>query len=145
MTEKSLTLTRVYDASPEKLFQAWSSEAILPKWFAPSAAMKVPNVDIDFKEGGKYRIVMESPDGAEQYVAVGEYKKIVENEKIVMSWRWENWPAEQPDSMLTVELSSKDAGTELMLKHEQLESDDSVAKHTEGWTGCLDRLGKEGV
>lgn len=145
MTEKSLTLTRTYSVPPEKVFQAWSDKALLPKWFSPTPEMKVPIVEVDFREGGKYRIGMESPDGKETYIAVGEYKEIEKNKKIVMTWRWENWPDDQPDSVLSIELASKDGGTELTLKHEQLESDDSVQKHTEGWTGCLARLEADGL
>lgn len=140
MSDKSLTIRRFYDAPVEKVFQAFTTPEALKKWFVPSEDMDLPIADVDFRVGGKYRIGMHSAEKDKMFVAAGEYKDIVEDSKIVMSWSWEHWPDDQEESILSFEFAEKDGGTELILKHEQLESDESVKDHTSGWEGCLKSL-----
>ena len=50
--------------------------------------------------------------------------------------------AEDPQLLVSVELSDRDGGTELRLTHEQLPSEESRDRHNEGWNSVLDRLEK---
>ena len=73
----------------------------------------------------------------------GEYRELVPEKKIVFTWKWDNdevW--ENRTSVVTVELSDRDAGTELRLTHEQLPSEESRDRHSDGWNSVLDRLEK---
>ncbi len=73
----------------------------------------------------------------------GEYRELVPEKKIVFTWKWDNdevW--ENQTSVVTVELSDRDAGTELRLTHEQLPSEESRDRHSDGWNSVLDRLEK---
>lgn len=148
MTGKSLQVKHFYKASPEKVFTAWADPEIVKKWFAPSENMSVPLAEVDFKVGGTYRIGMFMPKGhmdapADMTVYVGgEYLEIVQNKKIVLTWRWENWPSEQKSTKITLDFVAKDGGTELVLSHEELSDDESVKSHTHGWMGCLKQLEK---
>ena len=45
-------------------------------------------------------------------------------------------------SIVTIEFSDSDGGTELRLKHEQLPTEASRNDHKEGWKSVLDRLEK---
>ena len=73
----------------------------------------------------------------------GEYRELQPDRKIVFTWRWEDdeeW--EERDSVVTVELSDCDGGTEVRLTHEQLPSEESRDRHTEGWKSVLEKLEK---
>src|SRR5437763_2343433 len=50
----------------------------------------------------------------------------------------ETW--ENRTSVVTVELSESGGGTELRLTHEQLPSEESRDRQSEGWNSLLDRL-----
>ncbi len=96
----------------------------------------------DVRVGGEYRWDLTSPEG-ERMTARGEYRELVPDKKIVFTWKWdddENW--ERHTSIVTVELSDREGGTELLLKHEQLPSEESRDRHKEGWNSVLDRLEK---
>ena len=43
-------------------------------------------------------------------------------------------------SIVTVEFSDRNSGTELRLKHEQLPDEESRNDHNRGWNSVLDRL-----
>ena len=59
----SLVLTRVLPASREKVFAAWTDKAMIKQWFCPSEGMTVPVAELEVREGGAYRLVIEESDG----------------------------------------------------------------------------------
>jgi uncharacterized protein YndB with AHSA1/START domain len=58
-----------------------------------------------------------------------------------MTWRWEeDDPAEEYDSLLSLDFNDRNGQTELVLTHEKLASAESRARHEEGWTAIVDQL-----
>ncbi len=60
--DRSITLTRLIKASPEKVWQCWTDPAILPQWFGPKGYNCVTK-EIDLRQGGVWRFDMIGPDG----------------------------------------------------------------------------------
>ena len=69
-TETSLRLTRLIQADPARVFNAWTQPQHLNLWSAPEG-MDV-EAEVDLKVGGRYRIRMKGSDGT-LFNAVGEY------------------------------------------------------------------------
>lgn len=135
-TTQTLQLRRTYNASPERLFAAWTDPQLLNQWFRPNPALKT-TTEVDLREGGRYRIEMQPPEG-DPYVVVGEYETIAKPDRITFSWRWLH---ENMASFVTVEFNAVDeTSTEIVLTHEQLANEDEKNNHTQGWLGCYDRL-----
>jgi uncharacterized protein YndB with AHSA1/START domain len=133
----SLVLTRVLPAPREKVFAAWTEEAMIKKWFCPGEGMTVPVAELDVREGGNYRLVIEDAEG-ETYSPSGTYEKIVPNERLVFSWQWAD-----SDLITRVTIDLKDHGnnqTELTLTHEGFPETEIRDRHTQGWEGCLAKL-----
>jgi uncharacterized protein YndB with AHSA1/START domain len=73
----------------------------------------------------------------------GEFRELQSNKKIVFTWQWdddEQW--KNHISVVTVELSDREGGTEVRLIHEQLPSEESRNRHSEGWNSVLEKLEK---
>jgi len=130
----SLALVRKLDAAPAKVWRALTEPEMLKRWMAPDAAFKIPVAEIELRVGGRYRIVMVSPDGEEHDVR-GVYREIVPNRKLVHTWAWKSTP--ERESVVTMELRAAGSGTELTLTHEQFADEQARDKHQHGWTGCL--------
>lgn len=130
-----LTLHKRCNAPVAQVFAAWSQPDIVRRWFAPGD-LNVASAEIDFKVGGKYRIVMQRPDGG-QHIAVGQYRHIAPNERLCFSWSWEG-----SDAVTEVELLFKAAGeqTDLTLHHREFQTADACTAHEQGWEGCLAKL-----
>lgn len=64
---KQVTLERTYDASPEKVWQAWTDPALLKQWWGPDN-VTIPECTVDLKVGGTFSITMEAGE------AMGPYK-----------------------------------------------------------------------
>ena len=66
---KEVKLERIYDASLEKIWQAWTDPELLKQWWGPDN-VTIPECQVDLRVGGKFYIVMEA--GA----AMGPYQGI---------------------------------------------------------------------
>jgi uncharacterized protein YndB with AHSA1/START domain len=133
----SLVLTRVLPASREKVFAAWTDEALIKQWFCPSEGMTVPVVELDVREGGTCRLVVENTEG-ETYSPSGIYEKIEPNEQLIFSWKWTD---SELITRVTIDLRDHgDDETELTLTHEGFPETEIRDRHTQGWEGCLAKL-----
>lgn len=67
---------RVFEASPELVWECFSDPDLLAQWLGPDGyEMKVE--EYDFRPGGKWRYIHRAPDGAD-YVFFGEFLEIDE-------------------------------------------------------------------
>jgi uncharacterized protein YndB with AHSA1/START domain len=97
-TKPSLTLSRRYNASPARVFSAWTDPEKIARWFGPEG-IDVVRAESDARAGGSYRIIARSPDGEEHDVS-GVYREVVPNEKLVFTWAWKSTP--ERESRVTI-------------------------------------------
>ena len=141
-TEKtSLEIKRFIKASPIRVYEAWTDLAQLKEWWGPEG-VRTRSLSADARVGGKYRWDLTNQEGEEMSV-FGEYRELVLGKRIVFTWQWDDdevW--QNRTSLVTIEFSGRDGGTEVRLRHEQLPSEESRDRHNEGWNSVLDRLEK---
>ena len=134
-----LEIKRVIHASRDRVYAAWTDPAQLKEWFGPEN-VRMRNFVADARVAGKYRWDLINQEG-EDMTIFGEYRELVPGKKIVFTWKWDDDEAwKNTNSVVTVELSDRDGGTELRLIHDKLPSEESRDRHTEGWNSVLDRL-----
>ena len=81
---KEITLTRLIDAPPERVWRAWSEPELIRCWWGPDYFTS-PSCKMDFREGGKALVCMHGPAGTEwdkDLFNTWTYKKIVPVELI---------------------------------------------------------------
>jgi uncharacterized protein YndB with AHSA1/START domain len=141
---RDLEFERVVDVAPELVWQAWTDPEHLKKWFTPPP-WKTVACEIDLRRGGRFRTVMQGPDG-EEVDSSGCYLEIVEHELLVFTdalgpgYR----PVEKPFFTAMVSLAHEGAGTRYTARaiHGSLEARDqheSMGFH-EGWGTALEQL-----
>jgi uncharacterized protein YndB with AHSA1/START domain len=135
----SLHLNRRYPFPPAAVFRAWTDPAAMKRWFAPTDEYEVPEVEVDLRVGGRYRIVMRAPDGEVHRVS-GVYREIAPPDRLVFTWAWASTP--ERESLVTVELRTDGGATELSLTHSRFFDEPARDRHQHGWSGCLERLGR---
>lgn len=140
-TGHRLVISRKYPVSRERVWQAWTDIDQMKAWLAPEG-MTPGDIECDFRVGGAYRLTMVQPDG-EKYIAKGVYREIRPPELLSYTWTWEeDTPAEEHETLLTLEFKDLGTETELVLTHENLKSEESRQGHTDGWNSLLDKLAK---
>lgn len=135
----SLEINRFINAPRSRVYAAWTDPAQLKEWWGPEG-VRTRNFTADVRVGGAYRWELFNKEGEEMTVH-GEYRELVPEKRIVFTWQWEDdedW--EERLSVVTIELSDRDGGTEVRLTHVQLPSEASRDRHDEGWNSVLDRL-----
>ncbi|SEA85873.1 SRPBCC family protein [Paraburkholderia sartisoli] len=136
LTRPSLTIQRHINASPEKVWRAWTDPAQIAKWWTPMGN-KVVQADMDVRVGGRFHVIMHAPDGGTNDVS-GEYREVVPGTKLVFTWAWITTP--EHESLVTITLRRDGDATLLTLTHEQFVDEAARDSHHAGWTDVLDTL-----
>jgi uncharacterized protein YndB with AHSA1/START domain len=136
VAKPSLTLKRRLNASPQKVYAAWTDPAKLKQWFGPDSGA-VARAETDLRVGGRYVVVFYTEDGEEHHVS-GAYREVVPNEKLVFTWAWRSTP--ERESLVTLLIKPDGDGSLLTLIHEQFFDEAARDRHAFGWTGSLDKL-----
>ena len=132
----SLTLKRRLNASPEKVYAAWTDPEKIVKWFGPDAG-PVKHAETDVRTGGHYAIAFDTEDGEQHHVS-GVYREVAPNQKLVFTWAWRSTP--ERESLVTVDLRPEGEGTVLTLTHAEFFDEAARDRHNAGWSGSLDKL-----
>ncbi len=74
LANKQIIITRLFDASPDSVWSAWTESEFLDQWWAPEP-WSAETGSMDFREGGKWSYAMVSPEGQKHWALVN-YTKI---------------------------------------------------------------------
>jgi uncharacterized protein YndB with AHSA1/START domain len=134
----SLTIKRRFNAPPAKVFAAWTDPEKVKRWMGPGD-VKVLAIEGDACTGGRFRWLMQAPDG-EHHDVSGIYREVIPNEKLVFTWAWKSTP--ERESLVTVTVKPDGDGTLMTLTHEQFFDETARDNHNKGWTSAVDKLGE---
>ncbi|MDX3926959.1 MAG: SRPBCC family protein [Shinella sp.] len=81
--DRELVLVRVLNATPAQLFKAWTTPELITQWFAPKP-YETPVVEIEPRDGGKFRTVTRGPDDFHMD-STGVLLKVEENRRIIFT------------------------------------------------------------
>jgi len=126
-------------APPAAIFAAWRDAESLAVWMCPAADMERATVEVDFRVGGAFRIVMH---GREQdYAHQGEYLEIEPPHRLAFTWISHFMPEGEQHTHVSVSIDAAGEGKSLVvLRHEGLPATDSYDGHVEGWAEILRKL-----
>lgn len=131
-----LNMSRFFDASVEKVWDAWTNPDNISKWWLPEGFTKPKPNEVDLKVGGGFKYHMQPPEG-DAFYAHGSFKEIIKNKLIKSTWLWSH---SDQETLLTVEFKESDGGTELIIIHELFTDAVQRDLHSDGWQKCLDRI-----
>lgn len=137
----SLRLERRIRAPRERVFGAWTSAREVKLWSAPEG-MTIPEAEVDLREGGRFRVVMQESEEGARHVAVGTYREVTPPSRLVYTWSWqpEDGGSPAPETLITVEFEEDGDGTRVVMVHEGFTTDAERAEHEQGWASSLNRL-----
>jgi uncharacterized protein YndB with AHSA1/START domain len=138
----TLRLTRRFDASPERLFDAWTDQEQFAEWFGPKGVTTV-YCDIDPRTGGAWRLLGRNTERT--FAVSGRYLEVRRPERLVFTFGWHDKGdhAEPRDPETTVTLDFKPiAGgkTEMTMVQTRFPDPTATANHNRGWDMSFDKL-----
>ena len=131
----TLTMTRHFDASPERVFDAWLDPRQIAQWIGPRG-VQGEATQLDARVGGAYAITMHTPDNSNPHVG-GIYREIVRPSRLVFTWAWGH---ETQETLITLTFRALGKGTEMTLQHSGFANAERRDSHNNGWTGSFDKL-----
>jgi uncharacterized protein YndB with AHSA1/START domain len=129
-----LVVRRLLPVPRERVFAAWLDPASLARWMCPGDVTGA-TVELDPRVGGTFRIVMHRGQTGVEHR--GEYLRI--EPPSLLSFTWISVNTDQQPTIVTVELTERGTGTELVLTHRRLPAS-RVDAHRSGWTTIVGKL-----
>ena len=135
-----LQQTRFIRAARDKVFDAFTEEALLRQWHCPRG-MSVVHCRCEPRAGGEWQLGMQARDGTRLAVG-GAYREVLRPQRLVYTWAWqgENSPMAGVETLVEVDLIERDGGTELRLRHSGFPAAAASEAHAAGWRSTLNRL-----
>lgn len=153
---KPFEISRVFDATRDKVWQAWTEPARLKQWWGPRG-FKVHTCKVDLRPGGTFLYGMKAPDGSDMWGRF-VYREIDAPKKLVFVVSFsdpqggvtrhpsaETWPAyilstvtfeeQGGKTRVTVQWTPQDAS-----EIERKTFDEGRSSMQQGWGGTLDQL-----
>ena len=150
-------ISRVFDATRERVWQSWTEAERLKQWWGPKG-FTVTHCKIELRPGGIMHYCLRMPDGNEMWGKF-VYREIVKPERLVFvnsfsdpkggvtrhpghaSWPLEmlstvTFEAQGGKTKVTVQWASLDTWTDL----ERKTFDEGRDSMKQGWTGTCDQL-----
>ena len=91
-TEEQILITREFDAPRHLVYRAWTTPEHVRRWWSGRRG-EMQVAEIDLRVGGTWRYVM-TAEGGFEVAFHGEYREIVENERIVTTEVFEAMPGD---------------------------------------------------
>jgi uncharacterized protein YndB with AHSA1/START domain len=136
---RELVISRLIDAPRQLVFKAWTQPAQIACWWGPQGFTTI-YCKMDIRVGGTYRVGMRSPQGTEHWKR-GVYREIVEPERIVFTFAWEDADGHFGHEVLTTVIFIEEGTqTRLTLRQTGFETIAARDSHVVGWTSCLQRF-----
>jgi uncharacterized protein YndB with AHSA1/START domain len=148
--DDAVVIERTFDAPAELVWRMWTEPDHFREWYGPDGAT-IPVAKMDLRVGGTRLVCMEvpTPDGPMQMWFVGEYREVIENQRLVytespadedgnVSSPAVGMPAGHPATTeVTVEFQEVDGRTRMVLTHAGIPADSAGAT---GWAMALAKL-----
>jgi uncharacterized protein YndB with AHSA1/START domain len=137
-TSRVVRIERTFDARAEAVFDAWTSEDVMRRWYHAGPDWETPDVEVDLRVGGRVRVVMRKPDGSEVELS-GEYTEIERPHRLAMTCTFSDDPAGQ-EQLIELSFSESGGSTTVVLINSDIPTDERRDAQDEGWHSCFDEL-----
>jgi uncharacterized protein YndB with AHSA1/START domain len=149
--KRDVMVTRVFDASRELMWKAWTNPEHFMQWWGPKD-YTCPFCEMDLRVGGKYLYCMRSPEGRD-YWGTGIFREIIPNERLVFTDSFADekgnvvpathygMSSDFPLEMLViVTFEDLEGGTKMTLEHIGVPSGPDREGTKQGWSESFEKL-----
>ena len=139
MAEPGITITRIFDAPRERVWKEWIEPERFSDWFGGHAVVPLATVEMDVRPGGSWRLTMFADPWRREINWRGEYREVVEPERIVFTITDE--PADNYELITVVLTDLGDGRTEMFFQQRGGKlSAEEYERAGQGWGSFFDRI-----
>ena len=130
-----LEITRTFDAPRGLLFRLWADPAHRMRWWGPEG-MGLSELEMDFVEGGNWRMVMRHVSGYDHHVH-GTFREIDEPSRLSFTYINDD---DQRETVVTMEFVDLGTRTEMRFRQAPFQTEGAREGHNWGWNSTFDLL-----
>ena len=136
--ELALELRRELPSGRETVFGWFTDPGLLAQWWGP-AGFRVPDLELDPRPGGRYRIEMQPPEG-ESFFLGGEFRAVEPPEHLAFTFAYEAPDPDDVENLVRLDFRDLDGSTEIAFTQRPFETQARLDLHRAGWSDSFDRL-----
>jgi uncharacterized protein YndB with AHSA1/START domain len=138
-TGLGITIKRVFDAPRERVWREWTQPEAFADWFGGGdCEVPLSTISMDVWPGGLWRATMLCDGGRREIQWKGEYREVVEPERLVFT------VSDRPEDvyeLITVLLTDLgDGRTEMLFQQRGSMLPEQYDRAKEGWGAFFDRI-----
>ena len=134
----TVALSVTVNGSPRRVFAAMTDPEQVAEWWGPNG-FTCPEVNLDVRVGGVYRIAMRSPMG-ELFHLTGAYVEVVPPSRLAYTFRWEPPDPDDRETIARLTLRDANGATDVELLQGPFATEARRDLHQAGWADSLARL-----
>jgi uncharacterized protein YndB with AHSA1/START domain len=135
--EQTLRIERTFQAPAERVFDAWTSEEVMRRWFHGRPEWETPDAQFALRIGGAVRVVMRVHVEEVDHGGGGLFTEIDRPTRLAFTWIWDD---EQRETLIEIDFEEADGVTTVHFTHSGLRDAESVRSHEGGCSAALDNL-----
>jgi uncharacterized protein YndB with AHSA1/START domain len=136
MSGETLNIERTFQAPAQAVFDAWTSEEVLRRWWRTQRDWETSDAQVDLRVGGAVRVVMRTDEGRE-IGGGGVYTEVEPPTRLAFTWLWDG---ETRRTLIEIDFSEHDGATTVVFVHRDLWNEEVVRMHEDGWTRMFEFL-----
>jgi uncharacterized protein YndB with AHSA1/START domain len=141
--ERTVNLTRIFDAPRERVFECWTRAEHLVHWFGPKG-FTIHSCETDPRPGGVFRLTLRAPDGRDFRVR-GEFREVLAPSRLVIVCAAEDDKGiERLQELIDVTFTQAEGRTKVVLSASARGPSEEAAAMIKGmdkgWTQTVERL-----
>jgi uncharacterized protein YndB with AHSA1/START domain len=110
---EELVITRIFDAPPRIVFEAWTTPDLLMRWWMPkSLGVSFLSCEADVRTGGSYRFVFSHPASEQPMAFFGTYLEVTPPSRLV----WTNEEGGEGGAVTTVTFEEQGRRTRVVMR-----------------------------
>ena len=134
----TVRLSVTVNGSRRSVFAAMTDPEQVAEWWGPKG-FTCPEVSLDVRVGGVYRIAMRPPVG-ELFHLVGAYVEVVPPSRLAYTFRWEPPDPDDRETIARLMLRDANGATDVELLQGPFVTEARRDLHQAGWADSLARL-----
>ena len=140
--DRTLRLVRLFDAAPERLFDAWTDQDQFAAWFGPVGVTTV-YCELDVKVGGAWRLLGRNSERT--FAVSGRYLEVKRPERLAFTFAWhdkgDHAEPREHETTVTLDFKAVPGGkTEMTMVQTRFLDETTTANHNRGWDSSFDKL-----
>jgi uncharacterized protein YndB with AHSA1/START domain len=133
----TVRIERTFQAPVHAVFEAWTSEEVLRRWWHAEHDWETPFAEVDLRVGGAIRVTMRNPQAGTDHGGGGEFTVVDPPRRLAFTWTWDEDPS--TEQLVEVEFTDHGDRTTVVMTNSGLREQET-GDYEDGWRKSFDNL-----